>query len=117
MATTYDDFNAFAQAVQILHATNPGWVRLNGKDGGGDQNAWGYFKHAGRTWKVDADSHILPILIAHEYSQEIGADPFLIDTTPTRDKLVVAPEVQQLLVQRHPTYQGQHLYIYSPRES
>ena len=115
MATTYPNFDSFAQAVRNHHLANPEWVRLNGENAGGDRNAWAYFTHAGRTWKVDADSHMRPILVAYDCFQRTGVDPFRLDNTQTRNKLVVTEEVQKELVQHGTQYQDHaHLYIYSP---
>jgi hypothetical protein len=114
---TYESFESFARAVQDLHFANPTWVRLNGEGATGDQNAWGYFKHADRTWKVDADTHILPIVAALDYFRRTGTDPFEMGSTPNRDKLLLSADVCRLLVQQHPRYQdGQYMYIYSPRQ-
>jgi hypothetical protein len=116
MATTYPNFDSFAQAVRNLRLANPEWVRLNGEAAGGDRNAWSYFVHAGKTWKVDADSHILPIIVAHEHFQQTGIDPFALGNTPTREKLTVSSDVQHKLVQQDEQYRNHsHLYIYAKK--
>ena len=113
MATTYDDFESFAQAVEYHRAANPDWVRLNGRATGGDQNAWGYFHHDGRKWKVDADSNFLPILLALAHWRRTGENPFRIEHADKRDQLVVIEVVREELYRHDPRYQrNKYLYIY-----
>ena len=114
---THDDFNGFALAVQCHLQAHPDWLRLNGEIAGGDQNAWAEFWHMNRKWKVDADTYILPILVAHEHWLATGANPFQIEQSPKRDCLVVIPPVRDVLISRDAKYRtSKYLYLYSPRE-
>jgi hypothetical protein len=117
MMPTYPDFVTFAEAVQALHTANPDWMRLNGKLEGGDQNAWAFFTHNGKKWKVDADTHVLPILVAYQYFRKTGVDPFHEGNTQKRYKLVLNEEVESELVRQDADYeQHKRLYMYSDRE-
>lgn len=119
MAVAYDDFEQFALAVRAHHRLHPDHVRLNGEPTGGDRNAWCYFWHRNRRWKVDADTHIAPILAAYTYFVcNAGADPFRLDESParTRDSLVVVREVRDELIRQDSRYRRHNYhYIYAPR--
>lgn len=66
--TTYNDFAAFAQAVEAHRQANPDWIRLNGRPTTGSRDPWAYFLYADRKWKVDVDSSFLPIFYRRQTS-------------------------------------------------
>lgn len=116
MATTFNDFESFAHAASAHQNANPTWIRLNGKPTTGDQDAWAFFWHIERKWKVDADTSFLPVLLAFEHFASTGEDPFTVQSTDKRDCLEVVDQVRQALIATDEAYlTSKYLYIYSPR--
>jgi|GEM_PF-1956177 len=115
---TYDSFDEFAIAVQAHSQAHPDWFRLDGRKKGGNQNAWAYFRHGGRKWKVDADTRFKPILMAHEYWSNTKIDPFRLGRTDKRDCLVVIDAVNAELVKSSASYRRyKYLYIFGDRNA
>lgn len=114
----HDSFAEFMVAIVLSgHQANPEHIRLNGEPTGGDQNAAGYFRHHGRTWKVDADTRYAPLLAAYDHLQQTGEDPFREDHTPKRDSLVLIDSLQAKLEQLDEKYRRhKYHYIYARRE-
>jgi hypothetical protein len=83
----YDSFADFINSAVIPHqAAHPEWKRLDGWDHDpskaheGNQTIFARFRHAGRIWKVDADTRFAPLMDA--YMKQDG-DPFFEEPTNT----------------------------------
>lgn len=77
----YGSFRAFVEsAVVPRHRSRPADVRLDGRTVGGNRETFGTFWWGGRRWKVHADTHYAPLLIAHEAILR-GDEPFLVTET------------------------------------
>jgi hypothetical protein len=99
------------QVVLPRQAANPAHIRLDGQISGGNREPAGFFWHQGKLWRVHADSHFAPLLLAYGALKETPtADPFIATATGTgkRHCLVLTSQLQQQL----PKPRFKHLYIY-----
>lgn len=81
-AAVFDSFEEFiARVVLPRRAGHPGHVRLDGQPSGSNKEVIGRFRHAGGVWRVHADSHYEPLLLAYRAATEEGSSPFVIQTT------------------------------------
>lgn len=107
-------FRAYIETEIIpKRLAHPTHLRLDGQITGGNREIAGMFYHVGRIWKVHADSHYEPLLLAYDSIIQHGAayEPFRIEDTNTLAGtcLVLIAEVQQL--KSKPRFK--HLYIYA----
>lgn len=106
---TYTSFVAFVRAAVLpLRAAHPDRLRLDGGTTAGNREVFGRFTHNGTTWRVHADTHVQPLLIALA-AAERGADPFVEKPTSDGRSLKLAEEIRP-----DPTA-PQHLYVYADR--
>ena len=72
-----------------------------GRDAGGNRSVFGYFIHFGTKWRVNADTHIDPLLRAYAFAGE----PFEIAATRVgKSCLALKPNVSAV--------RPKHVYIY-----
>jgi hypothetical protein len=62
----YDDFLTFAREVilPLRMIAHPDDLRVDGGATEGNRQVVGQFRHNGAVWKVNADTHFEPLLIA-----------------------------------------------------
>lgn len=79
----YPSFAAFMdEVVRPLGEARPGDLRLDGEVTGGNRTVVGSFDHAGRVWKVHADTHYEPLRIAtRSLAANPKMDPFIVEHT------------------------------------
>jgi hypothetical protein len=106
---THQSFRSFMENVVLpMRAANPSHRRLDGQVSGGNWEVVGLFRQNGKVWKVHADTHYEPLLIAHE-AQKGGVDnPFVEQSTRQGRCLDLLPELRAK--RREP--QHKYLYIY-----
>lgn len=97
-------FSDFINSAVIPHqAAHPEWERLDGwdrqqsKSQKGNPATFGHFRHAGRTWKVHADTRFSPLMEAY-LKQE--SDPFFEEPTKTNQgtKLQTRPPSKWMFI-------------------
>jgi hypothetical protein len=97
-------FADFINSAVIPHqAAHPEWERLDGwdrepsKSQKGNRAIFAKFRHAGRTWKVHADTRFAPLTEA--YSKQDG-DPFVEEPTNTKQgtKLQTRPPSKWMFI-------------------
>ncbi|UWZ83131.1 hypothetical protein [Occallatibacter riparius] len=106
----YEDFGAFMRlAVIPRQQEHPNDIRLDGERTGGKRKAFGFFRYNGREWKVDEDTHYLPLELAYSAFVK-GDDPFVESETSTGKGrcLSLAAELRKRQQSR-----AKYLYIYS----
>ena len=97
----FPTFASFVEGYVLpLREAHPGWRRLDGETTGGNRAVAARFLHQGTTWKVHADTHFDPLLVAYDVIRG-GADPFEQESTRTGDGscLVLIPEVRAKTVE------------------
>jgi hypothetical protein len=105
----YATFEAFVEGLVLpARSLNPSHRRLDGQQGVGNRHDFGSFNHQGRAWKVHADTHYEPLLLAYKSWKE-GSDPFV--EVPTRTGRGSTLELTQALRQQYDS-PHKHLYIY-----
>ena len=108
----YESFIDFVEFFVIPQRNaNPTHIRFDGKIAGGNRQVVGMFRHQGKTWKVHADSHYEPIVLAYEFIKtNKDEDPFLEKTTASGSGncLELKSNIRQLSTK--PRFK--HLYIY-----
>jgi leucyl-tRNA synthetase len=87
---------------------NPGDIRLDGALTGGNLEKAGEFRHHGRTWIINADTHYEPLMIAYVAAKN-GTDPFVEEHTPKRLALTLIPQLRDKYASPH-----KHFYAYAP---
>lgn len=105
----YPSFRAFVeQLVLPMQASRPQDKRLDGQPSGGNRDVVATFWHLGRRWKVHADTHFRPLLIAYE-ALDRGelTDPFTEQPTRSGTCLDLVPALRTRTQDPH-----KHLYIY-----
>jgi len=105
---THQSFVDFVETVVLpARAANPMHRRLDGQRTGGNWAVFGEFRHRGRRWKVHADTHYEPLLVAYE-AAKAGADPFVEVPTQSGLSLDLTDELRaKLTVPRY-----KYIYIY-----
>lgn len=99
------------QEVLPARAANPRDRRLDGQIAGGNRAVFGISRHAGRQWKVHADTHYEPLLLAYDALMAgIVDDPFVAEPTRGGDGtcLVLVDSLRQRMSNPHAKY----VYIY-----
>ena len=106
-------YNSFAElmdsALLPLRAANPTDARLDGAQSGGNREVAGRFRHHDKTWKINADTHYEPLMIAYRaMKKDKTSDPFVEQATQLGNCLVLKNEFQRSL--SDPRFK--HIYIY-----
>lgn len=107
--TDYPTYRVFVEQVILpMRSANPTDKRLDGQPTGGNRDVVGRFKHQRRLWKVHADTHYEPLLLAYE-ALVTGetSDPFVATPTSRGYRLDLVPVLQARRLARH-----RHMYIY-----
>lgn len=104
-------FLSFGQWVEAEVLARREQKRLDGATTGGNRTVAGRFRHGGKAWKVHADTHLEPLLLAYE-AQQAGADPFKVGRSRTGLTLELIDDLQARRRTRH-----KHLYIYEQKQS
>jgi hypothetical protein len=108
-ADTFGSFKEFVeQVIMPMHALNPADERLDGQPSGGNREVVGTFFHAGRPWKVHADTHYDRLLLAFDALGRGAEDPFIQQRTPRGNSLDLNPVLRGRA--ENPGYK--YLYIY-----
>ena len=81
-------------------------LRLDGREAGGNRSVFGYFRHHGKNWRVNADTRVGPLLSAYSFD----GDPFEITETRTG---------RACLAIKSAIYGGRrkHVYIYESTQA
>ena len=111
MSESFGSFVELMEARVLPHRdAHPDWKRLDGAESGGNWEIFGRFMRAGARWKLHADSHLEPLLIAYDAVQTGEADPFV--EVPTNRGIRL--DLKDYLATR--VKSGfRHMYIYSDR--
>ena len=108
----HEDFVTFIEAVILpMRRLNPNHARLDGNSSGGNREIKGMFRHHGKVWKVHADTHYEPLILAYNFIKDNkNEDPFLQNATGTGigNCLVLKSIIQQS--SSKPRFK--YLYIY-----
>jgi hypothetical protein len=111
----HDSFEKWMNAVVVpQHTANPKDVRLDGEPVGSESSrrSAGKFRHSGKAWTVDEDTHYEGLLIAYTaINNGTTPDPFVEKPTRTgkRTCLVLDANLTEQSGNDNPKY----LYIYS----
>jgi len=101
-------FVSFMEAVVLpAHAASPSDKRLDGWRTGGNFAVFGEFQYGTRHWKVHADTHYEPLMLAYEAAKS-GADPFVEVPTKRGSSLDLTADLRVRLSEPRFKY----LYIY-----
>lgn len=114
MLRIHESFVAFAEAEVLPRLLqDPVPTRLDGStERKGNRAVVGLFRHEGQVWRVNADSHLEPLLLAY-YSAKFrtGAVTFVrAKTGAAGARLDLAPELDRLRPNRRGN--ARHLYLY-----
>jgi hypothetical protein len=106
---TYDSFAQFMEEVVLpMRQANPEQIRLDGRRSGGNRAIAGKFQYKRRVWKVHADTHYEPLLIAyHALTNGQSRDPFVEENTAQGRCLDLTEELRRLK-----STERKYLYIY-----
>lgn len=109
MSEASGSFAEFMEQRVLPHReAHPEWKRLDGADTGGNWEIFGRFLRAGARWKVHADSHFEPLLIAYDALRAGDADPFVESATTRGLRLDLRDDLAQRVKSGF-----RHLYIYN----
>ncbi|WP_219225399.1 hypothetical protein [Pedobacter antarcticus] len=101
----FEDFITFYEkAVLPLQKENIGLIRLDGQLKGDTRVTFAYFDYEGKTWRVNADTHIDRLKIAYDEFVK-GNDPFQIKYLRDNRKAYLAIKGQPV--------RNAKLYIYA----
>lgn len=102
---TFSDFNEFyRKAVEPLKASNPAYIRLDGKLKGDTRSVFAYFLYDGKRWKVNAGTYLDRLKLAFDETTK-GNDPFLVKALRDQKGLYLAIKGQPV--------RNSKLYIYA----
>ncbi len=104
--TVYPSFARWVEA-EVLPLRDQ--VRLDGATTGGNRFVAGRFRHWGAEWKVHADTHLEPLMLAFE-AEQAGDEPFRFGRSKTGRTLELVDVLQR---RRHTKHK--HLYIYEQK--
>lgn len=107
-ADVADSFAAFYEEKVLPHRdANPDWKRLDGATSGSNADVFGAFRYKGAGYRVRADTHFEPMLVAYEAVQAGEEEPFTEAPTKTGERLDLKPELAGRVKGRN-----RHLYAY-----
>ena len=106
----YDGFLELMESALLAdRAANPTHVRLDGAQTGGNWEVAGRFRHHGKVWKVHADTHYEPLMIAYNAVKKNNSfDPFVEQPTQHGKCLVLKDPLHHS--KSVPRFK--HIYIY-----
>ena len=101
-------FVEFVEEKVLPHReANPDWKRLDGATSGSNAEVFGGFKYKGAGYRVHADTHFEPMMVAYEAVQAGDEEPFTEAPTRTGERLDLKPELAAQVKGR-----ARHLYAY-----
>ena len=104
----YPSFVSLVEAVVLpARAASPSDLRLDGQRSGGNRDSFGEFQHGTRGWRVHADTHYEPLLLAYEAAKS-GANPFVEVATKQGNSLDLTDDLRLRLSEPRFKY----IYIY-----
>jgi hypothetical protein len=105
----HQSFAEFMQRTALpMHLASPMHERLDGRTSGGNWAVAGQFQWKGRVWKVHADSHYEPLLLAYySWQHLLHADTFVEARMENAQRLDLAPKIAAIRPTQH-----RYLYIY-----
>jgi len=86
---------------------HPDDIRIDGETSMGNWHVAGRFRHANKLWKLHADTHYEPPILAHEAMRNGSPDPFTQEPTPHGTALVLVNGVRRKMKSRY-----KYMYIY-----
>lgn len=103
-------YGSFVECVEHcilpLQQAHPSWLRLDGRQSGGNTNVIARFRYDGQVWKIHADSRFAPILRAFEaFDSGNVEDPFVRERTKNGDCLNLIPSLRG-------SQKAKHFYVY-----
>jgi hypothetical protein len=110
MQAPFNSFVDFVEAVVFpLLLQHPQHARLDGWESGGNWEVVGRFRFEGNVWRVHADNHYEPLLLAY-YSAKFrpAVATFLRADTDKGIRLDLVPELEAL----RPSRRGNARYLY-----
>lgn len=110
MAEIYNSFERLME-TEILpkRNSNPEDMRLDGLSSGGNREVAGRFRYDNKVWKVNADSHYEPLILAYEaIKKDPSCRPFVEEPTSKGSSLVLIEGLRK----RMTSDRFKHLYIY-----
>ena len=111
MTETSGSFLEFMEKRVLPHRdAHPDWQRLDGAQTGGNWEVFGRFLRAGGRWRVHADTHFEPLLIAWEAVRGGDPDPFVESPTTRGLRLDLRDDLAARVKSGF-----RHLYIYNDR--
>lgn len=109
MSEAYGSFVEFMERRVLPHRdARPAWKRLDGAQTGGNWEVFGRFHRAGARWKVHADSHFEPLVIAYDAVRAGDPDPFVESPTTRGLRLDLREDLAARVKSGF-----RHLYIYN----
>jgi hypothetical protein len=95
---------------RIAHPTD---LRLDGEHTGGNREVVGRFRHHCKVWKVHADTHYEPLIVAHEaMKKHHSLDPFTEKPTANGTSLVLTQSLRKSVSSKF-----KYLYIYEEEKT
>jgi hypothetical protein len=102
-------FVEFMDSVVLpRRAAHPDHLRLDGKSSGSNKEVIGRFRHAGSIWRVHADSHYEPLLLATDAATQENSSPFIAQSTAGGSQSLALRDD----LQRRRNRQQKDMYIY-----
>jgi hypothetical protein len=112
--TVYENFVAFVEAEVLPRLLqNPQHARLDGwTESKGNWTVIALFRHDGHVWRVHADSHYEPLILAYYGVKFRHESPTFVRTETDKDgvRLDLSPELGALRPTRRAN--ARYLYIY-----
>jgi hypothetical protein len=106
----YDSFSELMESRLLpQRAASPTHLRLDGAQTGGNLEVAGRFRHHRKVWRIHADTHYEPLMIAYDaIKKDKTCDPFVEESTPHGNCLVLRDTfLRSMTVPRF-----KHIYIY-----
>jgi hypothetical protein len=107
--TVFGSFEEFMDSVVLpRQAAHSDHRRLDGQPSGSNKDVVGRFRHEGSVWRVHADSHYEPLLLAYDAATRENSSPFVIRTTAGGSQSLALRDD----LQRRRTSQHKDMYMY-----
>lgn len=104
----YDSFkDVMEKGVLPLRASHPEHIRLDGHSSGGNGSVAFRFRHQGKVWEMNFDTHYDRLLLAYAAVKNGDDDPFIEE--PTRSKS------RNCLVLKNGPTKPKFIFIYESR--
>lgn len=84
---TFDDFPTLMELFVLpWKRQHPNDIRIDGELTRGNWHVAGRFRHSTKIWKVHADTHYEPLMLAYEAMLSGSLNPFREEPTPRGDQ-------------------------------